>query len=928
MAIDPADLSDLKTAIVDALKSGTTTTNAARTADDLDKRIEKQEELIAKEKLLVEIQEDSAKTDEDKRKAQAARLKLQKRELDLERMILKQSQILADMTDDEYEAQLKLLLLDEEKLKTQKKQTAEGKKAFDQTIATLKAGLTLGESLGSKLSVVGKHSFFNVRNMASLAKAFNPLRKNASAFILSLSGGIIMSFADAMLNLIFVVDKAESDFRRATGASAEFASRMTDSFMRTRDVTYSIDKNRQAYQALYGTYTEFTMINTEVADSMADTVAVMGQMGVAFEDSAKSFQVFDKMLGQTPETAEQSLMNLEKFAEELGVEPGKLIKQFGTMGPQLSKLGENGEKAFKDLARASKITGLEMGKILKITDKFDTFEGAAKQAGLLNAAIGTNAVNAMDLLMTVDPTERFEMMRDAIAQTGLSFDEMSYFQKKFYADSMGLESVGDLALLMSGNFDAMSDDMNMTEQDYEEMAERAKTMATFQERLNGIMLQLIPILEPLIEHIENFLSKFETNEELIKEYQPLFTGIGEALKFMGYILAEWVIPYFEIFLTLYLLRMIGALPLVTGFLAKLTTGLFSVGLGARGGGTGLGFFGAMAAMTAKSILALGVAFVGIGFGISLAAEGVAKLVDSFNALGSGWEQFGMVAMVLTLGLGFFKMAAGLIALAPAGWAAAAGMVLTLGLGFFKMAAGLIALAPAGLAAAAGMVGLGVAALGIGVGVGMAAEGIAQLVQAFKDMKFEDFAQFTVAMIGMAVAAYFLIPALLGLVGAGTALAGVTGPLVALAAAIAAVGFAIGYSLSGIAALINAFKETPASAEQIQATTSMVSALSNLGEFDYGEVAEDVKEISNSMSGVQVDSANAIAEVLRAMAEASPRAMAARMQALNVQQGTTGTTTTTTGTTTTAATPEFTIYLEIDGEQFATKINRVFGKNFA
>lgn len=899
MAIDPADLSDLKTAIVDALKSGTTTTNAARTADDLDKRIEKQEELIAKEKLLVEIQEDSAKTDEDKRKAQAARLKLQKRELDLERMILKQSQILADMTDDEYEAQLKLLLLDEEKLKTQKKQTAEGKKAFDQTIATLKAGLTLGESLGSKLSVVGKHSFFNVRNMASLAKAFNPLRKNASAFILSLSGGIIMSFADAMLNLIFVVDKAESDFRRATGASAEFASRMTDSFMRTRDVTYSIDKNRQAYQALYGTYTEFTMINTEVADSMADTVAVMGQMGVAFEDSAKSFQVFDKMLGQTPETAEQSLMNLEKFAEELGVEPGKLIKQFGTMGPQLSKLGENGEKAFKDLARASKITGLEMGKILKITDKFDTFEGAAKQAGLLNAAIGTNAVNAMDLLMTVDPTERFEMMRDAIAQTGLSFDEMSYFQKKFYADSMGLESVGDLALLMSGNFDAMSDDMNMTEQDYEEMAERAKTMATFQERLNGIMLQLIPILEPLIEHIENFLSKFETNEELIKEYQPLFTGIGEALKFMGYILAEWVIPYFEIFLTLYLLRMIGALPLVTGFLAKLTAGLFSTGLGARGGGAGLGFFGAMAAMTAKSILALGVAFVGIGFGISLAAEGVAKLVDSFNALGSGWEQFGMVAMVLTLGLGFFKMAAGLIALAPAG-----------------------------LAAAAGMVGLGVAALGIGVGVGMAAEGIAQLVQAFKDMKFEDFAQFTVAMIGMGVAAYFLIPALLGLVGAGTALAGVTGPLVALAAAIAAVGFAIGYSLSGIAALINAFKETPASAEQIQATTSMVSALSNLGEFDYGEVAEDVKEISNSMSGVQVDSANAIAEVLRAMAEASPRAMAARMQALNVQQGTTGTTTTTTGTTTTAATPEFTIYLEIDGEQFATKINRVFGKNFA
>tara|TARA_R110000824_G_scaffold128550_4_gene289435 strand:- start:922 stop:3615 length:2694 start_codon:yes stop_codon:yes gene_type:complete len=891
MAIDPADLADLKTAIVDALKSGTATSRAARTATDLDKQIERLEEQIAKEKVLIDVQDASAKTAEDKAKVDQRRLGLAKKELDLTRAILETAGGIYKMTQDEYDAELKIILAKEEALKVQKKQTAESKKAHDQTIATLKAGLTLGESLGSKLSVVGKHSFFNVRNMASLTKAFNPLRKNASAFILSLSGGIIMSFADAMLNLIFVVDKAESEFRRATGASAEFASRMTDSFMRTRDVTYSIDKNRQAYQALYGTYTEFTMINGEVADSMADTVAVMGQMGVAFEDSAKSFQIFDKMLGQTPETAEKSLMNLEKFAEELGVEPGKLIKQFGAMGPQLSKLGENGEKAFKDLARASKITGLEMGKILKITDKFDTFEGAAKQAGLLNAAIGTNAVNAMDLLMTVDPTERFEMMRDAIAQTGLSFDEMSYFQKKFYADSMGLESVGDLALLMSGNFDAMSDDMNMTEQDYEEMAERAKTMATFQERLNGIMMQLIPILQPLIEHIENFLSQFETNEELMMKYEPLFTGIGAALRFMGYILAEWVIPNFKIFLTLYLLRMVGLLPLVAGFLGKLTAGLFSVGAGGRGGGAGLGFFSAMAQMTARSLLALGIAFVGIGLGIGLASEGVAKLVDSFSALGDGWEQFGMVVVIGLLGAGFFFMAKGLFALAPAATAASWGMV-----------------------------AIGVAALGVGVGFGFAAAGMGELVKAFKGLSVDDLFSLEVGLIGMAVAVAALAGALYVLAAAGTVAMPAAPVLWGLAAAVAALGFAIGYTLQGAAAFMNVFKETPASVEQIEATSSMVSALSKLGEFDYGEVAEDVKQISNAMSGVTVTSANAMAEVLRAMAEASPRVMAVRMQRQNREQGTTGTTTTKTAGT--AATPEFTIYLEIDGEQFGTKVKSI------
>ena len=44
-----------------------------------------------------------------------------------------------------------------------------------------------------------------------------------------------------------------------------------------------------------------------------------------------------------------------------------------------------------------------MEKVLNIVSKFDTFEGAAEAAGKLNAALGTNAVNAMDLLMETDP---------------------------------------------------------------------------------------------------------------------------------------------------------------------------------------------------------------------------------------------------------------------------------------------------------------------------------------------------------------------------------------------------------------------------------------------------------------------------------------------------------------------------------------------
>ena len=96
----------------------------------------------------------------------------------------------------------------------------------------------------------------------------------------------------------------------------------------------------------------------------------------------------------------------------------------------------------------AKATGLEIGKLPQMTEKFDTFEGAATQAGKLNAALGGNFVNAMDLLTETDPAARFDMIRDAITDAGLSFDDMSYYQRKYYAEAAGLDNVNDLAMML------------------------------------------------------------------------------------------------------------------------------------------------------------------------------------------------------------------------------------------------------------------------------------------------------------------------------------------------------------------------------------------------------------------------------------------------------------------------------------------------
>ena len=172
----------------------------------------------------------------------------------------------------------------------------------------------------------------------------------------------------------------------------------------------------------------------------------------------------------------------------------------------------------KRLAVTAKSTGIEINRLLSITEKFDTFEGAATQAGKLNAALGGNFVNAMELLTETDPAARFDMMTDAIKDAGLSFDDMSYYQKKFYAESMGLSDVNELALALSGNTDLLSQNLGKTSAEIEETAKRAQQMQSIQEQLNLLFADMVPIIEPSIAGMRTFVGFLLENKEGVKAF--------------------------------------------------------------------------------------------------------------------------------------------------------------------------------------------------------------------------------------------------------------------------------------------------------------------------------------------------------------------------------------------------------------------------
>jgi len=516
----------------------------------------------------------------------------------------------------------------------------------------LEDAVELGTAMGQKMALYGQDTIVNVGNLKKLASGLRaPVQ-----FLDSLSTGLFVGIIDTIINLGFAVDEMESSFRQATGASEKFTRNLTQTWDMTRQYGVTAEEAGAANAALFNTFTDFTLQTPAVQREVSRTTQILGEFGVSVGDVAKGIQVSTKAFGQTAEGAAKTALEINALAQDLGVAPQKLAADFASVGGQLAKMGDNGTRAFKDLAMRAKATGLEIGKLLQMTEKFDTFEGAATQAGKLNAALGGNFVNAMDLMTETDPAARFDMIRDAITDAGLSFDDMSYYQRKYYAEAAGLDNVNDLAMMLSGNYDNLAGGIGQTSAEIADQQKKAADMKTAMEELKNALLPLIPIFTGLVDWISKMAKAIQNNMTWIK---PLITTLGKlwaAIKIGKFLLGSY-----------------GA---VVGFFGKAAAetaaSSSTAGHSITRMGVGIGRGGKAAAKGMHGWLAFGLAVTLIGLGIAIAAAGLALLVLSFAGLGdAAWPA---AAAIIGFTLAFAIMIAAMVWGAPGIATAGAGIL--------------------------------------------------------------------------------------------------------------------------------------------------------------------------------------------------------------------------------------------------------------
>ena len=443
--------------------------------------------------------------------------------------------------------------------------------------------------------------------------------------------------------------------------------------------------------------------------------------------------------------------------------PSTIIGAMGSVVPSIAAMGKGMGKEMRALTRIQKATGIEMQRLIAISDQFDTFEGSAKAVGSLNAMLGGDFVNALDLMMARSPSERFMMLKDSLDAAGKSFDTMAYFEKKAIAEAIGFSSVGELAMMMRGEFELLGETANKTSEDWAKYYQEQQQLKDFMSELRTIAIQLAPDMVKLAKGFAKFIQYIKQPENLKMMKSMIFAMVGMKIAAGGLAFAQMAAAagsakWAGILTALaFALGGLAYLMFEKPWASNMVEGFFKfaaaiVVLGKVGDFAGKGL-----AKMALPLLGVGAAAVLMGFGVSTAADSISKLISSFKGMGNE-------APAAADGVGNFM------------------------LGFVGAIAVMGIVAIVAPKAAVALLLIGAAVTVIGFGISLAAEGMATFVDSlaglFTTVKPADLAKgigaMALALPGLAGAAALSIIPLGGLAGAFLGLAaGVTALTAAL-----------------------------------------------------------------------------------------------------------------------------------------------------
>ena len=431
----------------------------------------------------------------------------------------------------------------------------------------------------------------------------------------NIAASAVSKVAQASIALAIQQDQVGAQFNKDTGAMRMYGDQMFALEQQMYHHGVGLEDAASAYGALINEMGQFNNMAQSEQAELAETTALLEHMGVSASTTAGNMHFLTAAMGMTAHEAAVSQREMFALAQEIGMAPAKMAENFASATPHMAKFGAEGTEVFKKLAVNAKAAGMEVNQLLSITEKFDTFEGAAQSVGQLNAILGGPFLSSMQMVETTDPTERMKLLSGALNEAGASFDDMAYYERIALTEAMGLKDVSELALVMRDGFDATTGSMGQNQEELATLAAQSAEYNDIQEEMTQLMRMFaVDVLGPIIKVLK---------------------AVAQAVQTVNSWFGGYLVPTITLLIALFfgipaLFGAAGAAMGALGAAASAAGGMIASGLAAVG--TAAAGAGAGAAAGAAGFIPLALSIFLVGAAIGVAAAGVALLVASFALL--------------------------------------------------------------------------------------------------------------------------------------------------------------------------------------------------------------------------------------------------------------------------------------------------------
>lgn len=288
---------------------------------------------------------------------------------------------------------------------------------------------------------------------------------------------------------------------KSNGGYAELLSNLREAGRLSQAATLGTgitgEENMRALEALSDGFIGLTTYSAQSISNMQVATAQLTKIGVSSGMAAKSFDSLVNAMGKTPEQAKNIQDSFVQMAAKNRLALGSVTQAFAENSSRFVGYGEKMTKVLDGLAEQSLKTGVAMNKLVGIAQQFDTFEGAARAVGNLNALLGGDYLNSIELL-TASDDERIRLLKEGVAASGLQWESMNRFQKMAIANAAGISDLNEAAKIFGETSLQNTKQQAESAEVQKALAEQAASVSLGMDKLKSTLNGLFIALDPLI----------------------------------------------------------------------------------------------------------------------------------------------------------------------------------------------------------------------------------------------------------------------------------------------------------------------------------------------------------------------------------------------------------------------------------------------